>query len=48
MCSWKTKWVLKHDRDIFPIQPNLNYDKQCDDEDYAVEYNKSTLEEKFV
>ncbi|KAF8711192.1 hypothetical protein HU200_029207 [Digitaria exilis] len=24
------QWVLKHDRDIFPILPNLNYDEQCD------------------
>nr|TKV99744.1 hypothetical protein SEVIR_8G063508v2 [Setaria viridis] len=28
--SDKAEWVLKHDRDIFPILPNLNYDKQCD------------------
>ncbi|KAL6651871.1 hypothetical protein ACP70R_010796 [Stipagrostis hirtigluma subsp. patula] len=26
----ETEWVLKHGRDIFPILPNLNYDKQCD------------------
>ncbi|CAL4982006.1 unnamed protein product [Urochloa decumbens] len=26
----QTEWVLKHDRDIFPILPNLNYDEQCD------------------
>ncbi|KAJ1274850.1 hypothetical protein BS78_05G091600 [Paspalum vaginatum] len=24
------EWVLKHDRDIFPILPNLDYDEQCD------------------
>uniref|UniRef100_A0ACD5T808 Uncharacterized protein n=1 Tax=Avena sativa TaxID=4498 RepID=A0ACD5T808_AVESA len=24
------EWVLKHDRDIFPILPNLNYDEPCD------------------
>ncbi|XP_037470382.1 uncharacterized protein LOC119343619 [Triticum dicoccoides] len=26
----QTEWVLKHDRDIFSILPNLNYDKQRD------------------
>uniref|UniRef100_A0ACD5TED5 Uncharacterized protein n=1 Tax=Avena sativa TaxID=4498 RepID=A0ACD5TED5_AVESA len=24
------EWVLKHDRDIYPILPNLNYDEPCD------------------
>uniref|UniRef100_A0A8I7BD47 F-box associated domain-containing protein n=1 Tax=Hordeum vulgare subsp. vulgare TaxID=112509 RepID=A0A8I7BD47_HORVV len=26
----QTEWVLKHDRDIFSILPNLNYDKHRD------------------
>ncbi|CAN6380829.1 unnamed protein product [Urochloa humidicola] len=29
-CGHETEWVLKHDRDIFPILPNLNYEEQRD------------------
>ncbi|XP_062183443.1 uncharacterized protein LOC133887487 [Phragmites australis] len=35
----QAEWVLKHDRDIFPILPNLNYDKQCDGPWILQEFN---------
>uniref|UniRef100_K3ZMY3 Uncharacterized protein n=1 Tax=Setaria italica TaxID=4555 RepID=K3ZMY3_SETIT len=43
----KAEWVLKHDRDIFPILPNLNYDKQYSDPEDNEAIVEEKMEEKF-
>ncbi|KAM0923854.1 hypothetical protein ACQ4PT_005261 [Festuca glaucescens] len=48
----QTKWVLKHDRDIFPILPNLNFDKHYNrpwilqEFDYWYEYDASEVSDE--
>lgn len=48
----QTGWVLKHNRDILPILPNLNYDQQCEgpwrhEQDSDVGDNEAIVEEKM-
>jgi hypothetical protein len=50
--SSPTEWVLKHDRDIFPILPSLNFDKHCNrpwilqEFDYWYEYDASQVSDE--